>query len=415
LATIVTSKEERGPMAKFMYGLKSSEARRQYPRRLKMFLDFIELNGTINEQARQLLAQTKDSPSLTEERFIEFVESQIERSRRGEIAESTISNYYKAAKLFCEMNDVSTINWKKIRRGIPRGRQASNDRAPTTEEIQKLVEYPDRRIKPIMYTMLSSGVRLGAWDYLQWEHVKPLINKNGEVIAAKLTVYAGDAEEYYSFITPEAYNALNEWIDFRASYGERITAETWLMRDIWQTTNIDYGAKLGLATFPKRLKSSGIKRLLERALWEQGIRHPLQKGAKRHEWKAAHGFRKAYKSRAEQVMKPINVEITMGHYIGISASYYKPTENDILQDYLRAVDVLTVSSDKTVLKKQLQELTEQGRSNEYIIKAKLQEKDEIVRSMKEKYDADIELLKNAISDMQQLLRNPEKLVKIAGN
>jgi len=114
-------------------------------------------------------------------------------------------------------------------------------------------------------------------------------------------------------------------------------------------------------------------------------------------------------------MKPINVEITMGHYIGISASYYKPTENDILQDYLRAVDVLTVSSDKTVLKKQLQELTEQGRSNEYIIKAKLQEKDEIVRSMKEKYDADIELLKNAISDMQQLLRNPEKLVKIAGN
>ena len=78
-----------------------------------MFLDFIELNGTINEEARQLLAQTKDSPSLTEERFIEFVESQIERSRRGEIAESTISNYYKAAKLFCEMNDVSTVNWKK--------------------------------------------------------------------------------------------------------------------------------------------------------------------------------------------------------------------------------------------------------------------------------------------------------------
>jgi hypothetical protein len=361
-----------------MYGLKSSESRRQYPRRLKMFLDFINLKGPINEQAIQFLVQTKDSPSLTEERFMEFVEFQIERSRRGEIAESTISNYYKATKLFCEMNDVSTVNWKKIRRGIPRGRQASNDRAPTTEEIQKLVEYPDRRIKPIVYTMISSGIRLGAWDYLQWKHVRPLFNENGEIIAAKLTVYAGDVEEYYSFITPEAYGSLKEWMDFRGSYGERIASESWLMRDIWQTTNIHYGAKLGLATFPKRLKSSGIKRLLERALWEQGIRQPLKNGVRRHEWKAAHGLRKAYKSRAEQVMKPVNVEITMGHNIGISKSYYKPTEKELLQDYLRAIDVLTVKEkkDNSILKKEVEKLKERNKNNEHIIKSKLQEKDD---------------------------------------
>ena len=54
-----------------------------------------------------------------------------------------------------------------------------------------------------------------------------------------------------------------------ASYGEKITAESWLMRDIWQTTNVKYGAKWGLATAPKRLNSSGIKRMIERALWEQ--------------------------------------------------------------------------------------------------------------------------------------------------
>ena len=32
----------------------------------------------------------------------------------------------------------------------------------TIEVIQKLVEYPDRRIKPIIYTMASSGIRIGA-------------------------------------------------------------------------------------------------------------------------------------------------------------------------------------------------------------------------------------------------------------
>jgi integrase len=185
---------------------------------------------------------------------------------KGETSETTIANYYKATKLFCEMNDL-VLNWKKITRGLPRGRRAANDRAPAMDEIQKLVEYPDRRIKPIVYTMVSSGIRIGAWNYLKWKHITTITNDNtsNEVIAAKLLVYPGDKEEYYTFITAEAYISLKDWMDFRASYGENITGESWVMRDIWQTTNIDYGAKLGLATCPKMLKHGGIKRLLERA------------------------------------------------------------------------------------------------------------------------------------------------------
>ncbi len=95
-------------------------------------------------------------------------------------------------KLFCEMNDIQ-VSWKKISRGVPRGRQAANDRAPTREEIQRLLEYPDRRIKPIGYTMISSGIRIGAWDFLRWKHVRPVCNEKGEVVAAKLIVYAKEA------------------------------------------------------------------------------------------------------------------------------------------------------------------------------------------------------------------------------
>src|SRR5215218_9896280 len=164
-----------------------------------------------------------------------FIEFQKERAKRGEISESTITNYYKATKLFCVMNDL-ILNWKKISRELPSGKRAANDRAPTLEELQRLVEYPDRRIKAIVYTMASSGIRIGAWDYLQWKHVTPLTNQNGEVIAAKLLVYPGDHEQYYTFITPEAYTSLKEWMDFRAQYGEKITEDSWVMRDLWQTT-----------------------------------------------------------------------------------------------------------------------------------------------------------------------------------
>lgn len=275
----LTTEEERDPMTVFAYALKAPETRRQYPRRFKIFLDFLKLNGAIQDQAKQFLFKARQNPSWAESTFMKFIDYQKERSIRREISESTISNYYKATKLFCEMNDL-TLNWKKIARGLPTGRKFANDRAPTLEEIQKLVEYPDRRIKPIVYVMVSSGIRIGAWDFLQWKHVTPITNGFGEIIAAKLLVYPQDREEHYTFITREAFTCLKEWMDFRASYGETITEESWLIRDLWQTSNMKYGAKFGLATYPKKLKSTAIKRLLERALWEQGIRHPLVPGTR---------------------------------------------------------------------------------------------------------------------------------------
>jgi hypothetical protein len=37
--------------------------------------------------------------------------------------------------------------------------------------------------------MTSSGIRLGAWNYLKWGHVSP-VKKDGKIVAAKLKVYA---------------------------------------------------------------------------------------------------------------------------------------------------------------------------------------------------------------------------------
>ena len=43
-------------------------------------------------------------------------------------------------------------------------------------------------------------------------------------------------------------------------------------------------------------------------------------------------------------MKPINVEKTHGHSIGISSHYYRPQESEVLEDYLiHAADALTIN------------------------------------------------------------------------
>lgn len=404
---------EQDPMASFVYALKAAETQRQYPRRFRAFLDFLGYKGTLQDQAKLFLENARQNAQWAEAELMKFITFQRERVEAREIVSSTIRNYIKATKLFCQMNDL-VLNWDKIRRGLPSARQSANDRAPTLEEIKRLLEYPDRRMKPIIYTMVSSGIRIGSWDYLCWKHVSPIL-ENGKLIAAKLQVYAGDPEEYYCFITPEAYTSLNDWMEFRSGYGEVITGDSWLMRDIWQTTNITYGAKLGLATCPKKLRSSGIRRLLERALWEQGLRHPLVNGVRRHEWKAAHGFRKFFKTQAERTMKSLNVEILMGHNIGLADSYYKPSEQELLKEYLSAVVLLTIHDDKTKLEKQLKELEDKSNDNEYIIEGRLHEKEVQIQTLIKKQEKFVIIegrLKEKDEQIHALIKRQEKFEQL---
>jgi hypothetical protein len=80
---------------------------------------------------------------------VQYLQNQKERVERKEISAGTMKNYFQAVKLFCDMADIP-ISWKKISRGILRVRKFADDRASTLEEIQKITEYPDRRIKAII-------------------------------------------------------------------------------------------------------------------------------------------------------------------------------------------------------------------------------------------------------------------------
>lgn len=401
------------PYFRFIYALKAPETKRQYPKRLEVFLDYLKLQGTtIEEKANQFYEFIHQDPKTFQNALLHYIIFQIERAKRGEISESTIPNYYKPIKLFCDMNDV-VINWRLVTRGIPKGRHASEDRVPTRNELKKLLEYPDRRIRPIILTMVSSGIRLGAWDYLKWKHIIPIRNEDddGEIVAAKIIVYAGEIEKYYSFITAEAYRSLKDWMDHRESYGEKVKGESWLMRNLWKTTNMRYGSKSGLAQHPIQLKSSGIKSMICKALFQQGVRPVLENGNKRHEFKGVHGFRKFFKTHCEPLMKPANVELLLGHDLGISKSYYKPSEKDVLHDYLKAIDVLSFYSENGQLTKKIQDLEEKNQNNDYIIKGKLQEKEDEISQLKKAHSLTIDNFA-ALNDQVARLVDEIELLKL---
>ena len=120
--------EEKDPMVMFRYGLRAPDTKRQYPRRFQYFLNYLKLPGMLDEQAMRFVTNARTNPQWAQESLMSFIEFQKERVTRREISESTITNYYKATKLFCVMNDL-VLNWKKISRGLPVGRRAPNDSA----------------------------------------------------------------------------------------------------------------------------------------------------------------------------------------------------------------------------------------------------------------------------------------------
>jgi hypothetical protein len=179
------------PWTLYLYAMRSPATKEKYIMRLGKFLSYLNLQGTI-ENKRFFAHKGNYDNVWAFNNIIEFLHIQKERFSRKEIAAGTIRNYVKSIKLFCQMTDVS-IPWEKITRGLPKGRRYAEDRTPPLEEIRKLCDYPDRRIRPLIYTMVSSAIRVGASDYLHWGNIRP-IEQGGKIVAARMLVYAAEED-----------------------------------------------------------------------------------------------------------------------------------------------------------------------------------------------------------------------------
>jgi hypothetical protein len=362
------------PLTEFFEAIRSPLTKDRYEHRLDLFLKHIGIPGeNLRERALDFAAKARKDGTWAAYKINEYMRYQKGRAEKGEIAESTLANFWKPIKLFTEQNDI-LLNWRKITRRIPAGRNYASDRTPTPEEIRAILRYDDPRIKPVVLMMVSGGFRVGAWDYFKWEDVKP-IEKSGVVVAASIKVYSGMRAEYTSFITPEAYRALRSWMDSRTLAGESVTGKSWIMRDLWEEKASKRGGvqQRGIARVPKKLTSTGVTRLIQRALFAQGIRTKLERGKKRHEFQANHGFRKFFNTACDRQMKTLYVEFLMGHDTGLKESYNRAKEEELLTDYLKAVPELTLLEASTLsaavesveaLKERIALLEENNRKNE---------------------------------------------------
>jgi hypothetical protein len=82
-------------------------------------------------------------------------------------------------------------------------------------------------------------------------------------------------------------------------------------------------------------------------------------------------------------MNRLNVEYLLGHSIGLNSSYYRPTQQELLTDYQKAIPSLSFTDPEvTNLREQQHVLEHKYQENE----KKYQEKDREIEEMKRKMD-----------------------------
>ena len=189
-------------------------------------------------------------------------------------------------------------------------------------------------------------------------------------------------------------------MDYRKEAGESVNRDSWIVRDLWNFS-IRGSRVCGFATHPNKLSIKAIKSLINRALWAQGLRTKLPEGKRRHEFQEAHGFRKFFETQCTIAgLKREIINKFMNHSNGVLDSYIKPSEDILLNEYLKAVHYLTFN-EKFILQKEVNELKDKNKSNEYIITAKLLEKDAQIESIKKNYEKELQLIRQEMEDKFQ--------------
>ncbi len=57
-----TTENYDDPLQHFTYALSAPETKRQYPKRLKMFMDFVKIEGNLKQQSKRLKEKIKEEP-----------------------------------------------------------------------------------------------------------------------------------------------------------------------------------------------------------------------------------------------------------------------------------------------------------------------------------------------------------------
>jgi integrase len=275
--------------------------------------------------------------------------------------------------------DKTSINFKKIMKKIkePNKNKRSGGEAWTTEQIQSMLKIAKTtKVRALIHVLASTACRVGSIPELKIKHVSDIEN------CKAILFYPDTTDEYFGFLTPEASQALQEYLTKREHDGEVISKESTLFRQTYQ-----FGKEKAKPLSKQSIQVHIAKTIKHLERKKIGHRYNIQ---------LDHGFRKRFNTivKSNDAVNLTYAEKLMGHSVTIplDESYISKDLNQlkkrVFQEFKKHITNLTIDDS-----------ARQQAINE-ALKTELSEKDLLLQEINGlKIEvADFKFITNAISD-----------------
>ena len=334
----------------------------------KGFLDLF-LKWAHKDHQSLLLLSKKELDDLLQD-YVFYLKKRCDSK---EFHPNSFSTVFNGIAKFLDIND-KEYNKRKLNMLFPQRVKYGGEKAITTKQIQQVLESTGRkREKALVHVFCSTGARPDAIRNLQLKNVVPFKDGYWKVI-----LYPGDLHEMITFLHPEAVQSLEDYFDERKSNGEKLTSESYVFRSSrFIVTELK----------PHPLSLNALEALMNRLLQKSKI--DRIKTGKRFDLATCTAMRKRFNTileRNSEISVPIS-QLLMDHTGYMDRHYLKPTEEELFEEYTKAVPDLVI--DNSI------RLREENRIKEQKISELESDKDRRISDLESKMDQITSLLEQA--------------------
>jgi len=312
--------QDQRSMLLFEQTIKSKYTLRNYREHLKRFLEFTKL-----KDYDSLLKLSKDDIQILIEDYVMYLKKTVNPN--------SVDTMMRGVKHFFVINKVG-LYWELVHKLYPEKIKASGFMPFTTKDVQSmLTATTSKRNKAIIHFLASTGSRIGVFDYgLSMKHLKNMGNSCMAVL-----IYADEKDEYWSFLTPEATDSLNDYFQQRQDDGEKFTDDSPIFRSKYS---------LGIEKAkPLRLKS--VQSLIFRILENSDVKRVRIN--KNYNIQMAHGFRKRFNTimKLDSEINSNIAEKILGHSVThkLDNTYFVPSIDELFNEFKKAIPELIIGEE----------------------------------------------------------------------
>jgi integrase len=337
------------PVSKYLRNLKTEHTRKNYVGGLKKFFQYLENPETSIKRPRdewtrngdetiaawdtigmEYLTLLRNGGRLAADDLVDF----IGQMNREGFAPSTVHSARAAVAGFFEANgiELSRLDERVIRKRLPKSGTVAKERPITMEILRAFLPYMRTPYQAVAYVMLATGGRADEVLQLRDQDV------NLDTIPARVDFRRETTKTKkarFSFLTPEAVNAVRIWLQVREEYLETARARVKCLHaagyggeKMPNDRLFPFAETAFLKNWRNALNKAGLYERCEET--GRATIHP-------------HGLRKYFRTYFGAAAGVDVAEVLMGHQGYLTGAYVRLSEKDLATAYEANTYILTVS------------------------------------------------------------------------